>query len=236
VRLLLTRDTDAHQDFFVPGRVVIARPARTREHHEPSDSAVARRRLGLAGRAADEWIKTLDAPARLGNMKVGELMAALKITRGQTVADIGAGSGALSGPLALETGPTGVMYAVDIDKQLLAHIAQRAADQKIPNIKTVLGEFTDPKLPTPIDLALINDVLHHIENRAVYLRSLASYVKPGGRIAVVDYRPEKSSHRAQPELVVSEQQTDEWMRAAGMRLTEKVELFDDKFFVIYTKQ
>ena len=198
----------------------------------PADTA----RAQLASRAAEEWVKTLDAPARVSNMKVGELMKALKITRGQTVADIGAGSGALSGPLALETGPTGIMYAVDIDNQLLAHIAQRATEQKIPNIKTVLGEFTDPKLPTPIDLALINDVLHHIENRAVYLRSLGSYVKPGGRIAVVDYRPEKSSHRAQPELVVSEQQTDEWMRAAGLQLAEKIELFEDRFFVIYVKR
>jgi ubiquinone/menaquinone biosynthesis C-methylase UbiE len=193
-------------------------------------------RSQLATRAAEEWIKTLDSPARVSNMKIGEMMAALKIRRGQTVADIGAGSGVLSGPLALETGPTGVMYAVDIDKQLLSHIAQRAAEQKIPNIKTVLGEFTDPKLPAPIDLAFINDVLHHIENRAVYLRSLASYVKPGGRIAVVDYRPEKSSHRAQPELVVSEQQTDDWMRASGLRLAEKIDLFEDRFFVIYVKQ
>lgn len=189
----------------------------------------------LAGRAADEWIKTLESPARVDAMKVDQMMSALKIVPGQTVADIGAGSGALSGPLALTTGPAGTMYAVDIDRQLLAHIEQRAKDQKIGNIKTVLGEFTDPKLPNQVDLALFNDVLHHVDDRASYLTNLAKYVKPGGRIAVIDYLPERSSHRAQPELVVSEQQVDGWMKAAGLRLFEKVTLYDDRFFVVYAK-
>ena len=192
-------------------------------------------RAQLAGSAAEEWIKTLDSPARVSAMKVGEMMTALKIAPGQTLADVGAGSGALSGPLALATGPQGVLYAVDIDKDLLAHIERRAADQKIGNIKTVLGAFTDPKLPVPVDLALMNDVLHHVEDRATYLQNLATYIKPGGRIAIIDYLPERSSHRAQPELVVSEAQIDTWLRGAGLRLSEKVSLFDDRYFVIYAK-
>ena len=143
----------------------------------------------LASRAAEEWIKTLDSPARVSAMKVGEVIAALKIVPGQAVGDIGAGSGAFSGPLALATGPQGVLYAVDIDKDLIAHIERRATEQKIGNIKVVLGAFSDPKLPAQVDLAFINDVLHHIEDRATYLRNLAGYLKPGGRIAIVDFMP-----------------------------------------------
>lgn len=189
----------------------------------------------LASRAAEEWIKTLDSPNRVSSMKVTEMIAALKITPGQTVADVGAGSGLLSGPLALATGPTGVMYAVDIDQGLLTHIAQRAKDQKIGNIKTVLGEFKDPKLPEKVDLAFINDVLHHIEDRATYLKNLAGYLKPGGRIAIVDFTPTGSPHRAQAEMVVSEEQTEGWLQAAGLTLSEKVKLFDDRFYLIYAK-
>lgn len=190
----------------------------------------------LASRAAEEWIKTLDSPNRVSSMRVTEMVQALRIRPGQTVADVGAGSGTVSGPLALATGPTGVMFAVDIDKGLLSHIAQRAADQKINNIKTVLGEFTDPKLPEPVDLAFINDVLHHIEDRATYLKNLARYLKPGGRVAIVDFTPEASPHKNQPELVVSEAQTEAWLKDAGLVLAEKVVLFDDRFYVIYAKR
>jgi ubiquinone/menaquinone biosynthesis C-methylase UbiE len=189
----------------------------------------------LAARAAEEWIKTLDSPNRVSSMKITEMVQALKIKPGQTVADVGAGSGTVSGPLALATGPTGVMYAVDIDQGLLTHIAQRAADQRIGNIKTVLGEFKDPKLPEQVDLAFINDVLHHIEDPATYLKSLASYLKPNGRIAIVDFTPERSPHRNQAELVVSEAKTEAWLQAAGLKLSEKVQIFDDRFYVIYAK-
>jgi ubiquinone/menaquinone biosynthesis C-methylase UbiE len=170
----------------------------------------------LAGRAAEEWIKTLDAPDRVKAMKIGEMIGALNIKPGQVIADVGAGSGLLSGPLALATGSSGVLYAVDIDKNLLAHISQRAADQKLANVRIVLGELSDPKLPAPVDLAFMNDVLHHVADRATYLKSLASYLKPGGRLAIVDFVPEVSPHRSQPELTVSEAQTETWLQAAGL--------------------
>jgi ubiquinone/menaquinone biosynthesis C-methylase UbiE len=151
------------------------------------------------------------------------------------VADLGAGSGAVSGPLAIATGPTGAMYAVDIDKGLLAHIAERAVQQKLTNIKTVLGQFTDPTLPVPVDLAFMNDVLHHVQDRGAYIKAVASYLKPGGRFAIVDFHPAQSPHAAQPELTVSEAQTEAWLQAAGLRLSEKVTLFDDRFYLIYAK-
>jgi ubiquinone/menaquinone biosynthesis C-methylase UbiE len=198
-------------------------------------SAVAPAASQLAGRAAEEWIKTLEAPARVAAMRAPEMIAALKIQPGQIVADVGAGSGALSGPLAIATGPKGVMYAVDIDKGLLTHIADRAAQQKLTNIRTVLGQFTDPRLPEPVDLAFMNDVLHHVEDRAGYLKALASYLKPGGRLAIVDFIPEQSPHRAEPALTVSEAQTEAWLQAAGLRLAEKVKLFDDRFYLIYIR-
>jgi ubiquinone/menaquinone biosynthesis C-methylase UbiE len=189
----------------------------------------------LAGRPAEEWVKTLDAPDRVKSMKIDEVVAALEVRPGAIVADVGAGSGLLSGPLAIATGTKGVLYAVDIDKGLLAHIAERAAAQRIANIKTVLGEFTDPKLPEKVDLAFMNDVLHHIADRGAYLRSLASYLKPGGRIAIVDFIPAQSPHRTQPELTVSEEQASAWLMEAGLRLAKKVTIFDDRFYVIYAK-
>ncbi len=163
------------------------------------------------------------------------MVAALKITPGLTIADIGAGSGVLSGPLALATGPKGTVYATDIDQALLAHIDLRAKELHVPNLRTVLSTPADVKLPVPVDLAFVHDVLHHVSDRAGLLENLATYVKPGGRIAIVDYRPDSSPHRTQPELVINEEQTDGWLKAAGFRKAESPQLFDDRFYVIYTK-
>jgi ubiquinone/menaquinone biosynthesis C-methylase UbiE len=192
-------------------------------------------RAQLASRPAEEWVKTLDAPDRVKAMKIDQVVAALDVRPGMIIADVGAGSGLVSGPLAIATGTKGVLYAVDIDKGLLAHIAARAADQRISNIRTVLGEFTDPKLPEKVDLAFMNDVLHHIADRATYLRNLATYLKPGGRIAIVDFIPSRSPHATQPELTVSEEQAGAWLMEAGLRLAKKVTIFDDRFYIIYVK-
>jgi ubiquinone/menaquinone biosynthesis C-methylase UbiE len=189
----------------------------------------------LAGRSAEEWIRTLDAPTRIASLKVPETITALKLKPGQVVADIGAGSGIFSLPLARAVKPGGSVYAVDIDKELVDHVSEAATEQGLTNVQGVVGAATDPNMPDNVDLAFINDVLHHIENRALYLKNLAEYLKPGGRIAVIEFLPDQSPHKAEPTLVVSEAQTTEWMTAAGLRVVEKVNLFTDKYFVIYGK-
>src|SRR5213075_3060687 len=137
----------------------------------------------LANRSAEEWIKTLESANRLQSLKIYETIAALKVKPGMKVADIGAGTGVFTIPLGQAVKPGGTAYAVDIDQALLDHIAEKATEQGMTNIQVVLGEYTDPNLPDDIDFALINDVLHHIEKRAEYLKNLAAYLKPGGRVA-----------------------------------------------------
>jgi ubiquinone/menaquinone biosynthesis C-methylase UbiE len=187
----------------------------------------------LASRPADEWIKALDSPARVPGLKITETVAALNLKPGQVVADIGAGSGTFTIPLAQALRPGGTAYAVDVDQKLIDHIAEKATEQGMANVRIVLGAFTDPDLPEQVDLAFISDVLHHIENRAEYLKNLAAYLKPGGRIAVVDFRPNQGGHRNQPSLQVTEEQTAAWMAAAGLKPIESIDLFTDKWFVIY---
>ena len=70
--------------------------------------------------------------------------------------------------------PGGIVYAVDIDQALLDHIAEAATEQGVGNVQTVLGEYDNPDLPAEVDLAFINEVLHHIEHRAEYLKNLAA--------------------------------------------------------------
>ncbi|MBM3778524.1 MAG: class I SAM-dependent methyltransferase [Acidimicrobiia bacterium] len=190
----------------------------------------------LASRTAEEWIKTLDNPARLANLRIDDIIGRLGLKPGDTVADIGAGSGTWEGPLAAAV-PSGRVYAVDIDQGLLDAINARAAKLGVRNVTTVLGAFTDPKLPVrTVNLAFIHDVLHHIEDRNAYVKNLAGYLAPGGRVAVVEFEPATSPHRDQPAMVISRQDGDALMAAAGLTPVEVVEMFDDKWFVIYGKR
>jgi len=190
----------------------------------------------LASRAPEEWIKTLESPQRIQGLKIDETIAALQLKPGDMVADIGAGTGLFEAALAKAVGPTGKVYAEDVDQGLLDAIGRKQKEFQIANIVTVLGKFTDPMLPANVDLAMINDVLHHIEDRATFLKNLGKYIKPGGRIAVIEFIPEKGGHRGQPELQVSKEQAARWMADAGLTPTQELELFADKYFVIYTKR
>jgi len=191
----------------------------------------------LASRPAEEWLKTLDSPQRIQGLKIDETVAKLGLKPGDVVADLGAGSGAFEGALAGAVGPKGTVYAVDIDQKLLDAINKKAADARVPNVKTVLGKFTDPALPASnVDLAFINDVLHHIEDRGAYLKNLGRYLKPSGRIAVIDFHPEQGGHRNQPELQVSKEAAATLMAAAGFKPVEEIPLFTDKYFAIYARQ
>lgn len=191
----------------------------------------------IGSRPTEEWIKTLDGPARVAGMKIDEVVAALKLQPGQTVADIGAGTGLLEVPLAKAVGPRGRVYAVEIDAGFFPEIRKRTAAAQVTNVETVLGKFTDPALPVKsIDLALFHDVIHHVENRAAYLETLAGYLAPGGRIAVVDYEGGKGPHSSQPELEVTREQLAAWMKNAGLAQVEDVKLFPDKYVLIFARK
>ncbi len=194
----------------------------------------------LGSRETKEWIQNLDRPERIAGLKIEKVLPLLKLKPGDKVADIGAGTGAFSLPLAKTVAPSGKLYAVDIDSGLLDYIAQKAKKENVENIETVKGEFSDPKLPTrDMDLAFFHDVLHHIENRQAYLKALATYIKPTGRIALIEMNREdpKTPHRNSPEMLLSKEEVKNWMAAAGFYPADEFDLFGNaKWFIIYTRR
>jgi ubiquinone/menaquinone biosynthesis C-methylase UbiE len=191
----------------------------------------------LASRPAEDWIARLERPERVASLKTAEVVSKLGLKPGDIVADVGAGAGVFSWPLARAVDPKGTVYAVEVDKGFLTHIEKRAKEQQIANVRTVLGKFEDPTLPEKVDVAFLHDVLHHIDNRAAYVKVLASYLKPTGRIAIIELDATKpdSSHAKEPELQVTKEQLRDWMNAAGLERADEIPLFDDKWFVIYQK-
>ena len=105
------------------------------------------------------------------------------------------------------------------------------------NVETVLGKFTDPGLPAKnIDVAFFHDVMHHVQERAAYIRTLASYIAPHGRIVVIDYEGGIGPHASDPTLQVPREQLVAWMKAAGLRQVDDVNLFKDKYYLSFAKQ
>ena len=130
--------------------------------------------------------------------------------------------------------PSGVVYAVEVDAGFLPLIADRARTSGVTNVQTVLGGFTDPKLPASnVDLAFMHDVLHHIEDRAAYVAALSKYLKPDARVAVIDYKPERSPHKDRPAMLVSKEDARALFATIGLKPIDDVALFDDKWFVVF---
>ena len=189
----------------------------------------------LGSRPAEDWIARLERPERVAGLKTAEVIEKLRLKPGDVVADLGAGAGVFSWPLARTVAPATV-YAVEVDQNYIPHLEKRAKEQQLSNVTAVLGKYEDPLLPAKIDLAFFHDVLHHVDKRDAYLKKVASYLKPGGRIAVIELdadRPE-ASHRDDPNLQVRREQLQQWMAAAGLEKEQEITgLFDDKWFVIY---
>ena len=191
----------------------------------------------LASRPAEEWTKVLDSDNRVASLRIDEIVARLPLEPGDIVADLGAGSGLFEVALAKKVSPGGMVYAVDIDEGFFADIKKRAAEAGATNVQTVLGRFTDPNLPVKnVDVAFFHDVLHHVEDRAAYLKSLGPYLKSAGRVVIIDYEAGQGPHGKQPELQVTREQLAAWMGAAGFTQTDDVRLFSDRYFLVYSKR
>jgi 2-polyprenyl-3-methyl-5-hydroxy-6-metoxy-1,4-benzoquinol methylase len=192
----------------------------------------------LGSRPAEEWALVLENGRRLDGLAIDRVVAMLGLSPGDVVADIGAGTGIFSVPMAREVAPEGTVLAVEVDAGFLPIIESKARENGVDNVRAVLGEFGDPKLPQNVDVAFFHDVLHHIEQRQAYLMALAQYMSVGSRVVIVDYDMNVPGvpHSNEPAMLISPAQVEEWMRAAGFEPTREIDMFDDKFFVVYTKR
>lgn len=202
-------------------------------------SLVGARQLG--GRPAADWLERMERPERIAGLKVEAILGALKLQPGQVVADIGAGPGIFSLSIAKAVGPTGRVYAEEVDQVFVDRIKMRQAEQQITNVVALLGRHDDPALPgRDVDLAFFHDVLHHVEHREVFMRNVASYVRPGGRVAIIEYDATTGPHKDAPALQITREQLDAMMADVGFPVPTPVTgLFGDtdpRWMVIYSRQ
>lgn len=150
------------------------------------------------------------------------LLAALKLKPGDTVCDLGCGNGFYSLKLAKLVGERGRVIAVDIQREMLELLKDRAVAEKITNIEPVLGTVVDPKLPEgAVDLMLLVDVYHEFSNPEQMLAAIRKSLKPSGRIALAEFRAEDPKVPIKPLHKMSKAQIMKEFPANGFKLVEQ---------------
>jgi len=173
----------------------------------------------------------LESPDRAAWQKPDLIMDALKIAYGDTVADIGAGSGFFTVRLARrvdQRGEDGLVYAEDIQQPMLESIKRRVSRERLKNVVTRLGTDTDANLPKgTLDAVLVVDVYQEVEaadDRVRFLRHLADSLKPNGRIGIVNYKPGDGGPGPEPQRRLDRTVVEAEVRAAGLRVVDRVTL------------
>ena len=200
---------------------------------------VSHYRIGLASQAthqhsfadAEKWAHVFDDPQRDAWQKPHQVIQALALSPNAAVADIGAGTGYFSARLANML-KGGRVYAVDVEPGMVKHLADRATREELSNMRAVLGTADDARLPEKVDLALLVDVYHHIEERSAYFRKLRASLKAGGRVAIIDFRPEAPMGPPRAERIPADQVKRE-MASAGYALADEQAFLPNQYFLVF---
>ena len=175
------------------------------------------------GIGRDEW------------QKPDEVIRSLEIRPGDQVADLGSGGGYFTFRLAKAVGPTGKVYAVDIDEGLNDALAKRAKREGYTNVEVILAKVDDPLLPkSNVDLIFTSNTYHHLEDRVNYFANAKRYLRPNGRVAIVEFNgtgwiESMGAHHTSKDVILSE------MKAAGYRLQHDFDFLTRQHFVIFSK-
>jgi len=188
---------------------------------------------GVMGVAGADW---LVRPEREAEEHPDAALDAIGIAKGSTVADIGAGVGYMSWRLGERVGPTGKVYANDIQPKMLELLRQNMQQRKLTNVETVLGTIDDPKLPpAAIDLVLMVDVYHEFSEPQRMIRHIRESLKPDGRMVLLEYRAEDPNVPIRPEHKMTIAQVKAEVEPEGFRLDQTLETLPRQHILIFRK-
>ncbi len=183
---------------------------------------------------ADEWAKRFDDPARDAWQMPARVIEALQLKPRQVIADIGAGTGYFSVRLARSPAAPNV-YAVDIEPSMVDYVTRRAMQEGLKNVSPVLGSADRSNLPESVDLVLVVDTYHHIPNRVAYFTGLKAQMKPGARLAIIDFR--KGAPSGPPEeFRMTPEQIDAELAPAGFTRRESHDFLPQQIFLVYGRK
>lgn len=179
----------------------------------------------------------LERAEREDEEQPSRLLDALALKPGQTVADVGAGSGYFSWRMANRVGPTGKVFANDIQPEMLAILRTNATLHSVTNVIPVLGSVTNVNLPTnSVDLALLVDVYHECDHPFEIVQSICRSLKPGGRLVFVEYRGEEKWIPIKPLHKMTEAQVRKEMQLHPLDLVNTVRALPRQHVLVFRKR
>jgi predicted methyltransferase len=182
------------------------------------------KRYAYEGFNRDEW------------QKPEEVIRALRIQPGQVVADLGSGSGYFTFRLARAVGPGGKVYAVDVDEGMNRYITAQARERGLTNIEVILAKRDDPLLPSSgVHMIFSTNTYHFLENRAAYFANASKYLRPGGRVVIIDFSSRQwfdilGAHYTPGDVIKGE------MKKAGYALQEELDFLPRQHFLVFSKE
>ncbi|HEV3197488.1 MAG TPA: class I SAM-dependent methyltransferase [Bryobacteraceae bacterium] len=188
---------------------------------------------GVMGPAGADW---LVRPERESEEQPDAALDAIGVVKGSTVGDVGAGAGYMTWRLAERVGPSGKVYANDIQQKMLDLLRKNMEQRKLANVETVLGALDDPKLPPgALDLVLLVDVYHEFSEPQLMLRHIRESMKPDGRLVLLEYRAEDPKVPIRPEHKMTVAQAKAEVEPEGFRLDRVLETLPRQHILIFRK-
>jgi ubiquinone/menaquinone biosynthesis C-methylase UbiE len=175
----------------------------------------------------------LERGERLAEEAPDDALKVLEIQKGASVADIGAGSGYMTVRLSARVGPSGRIFANDVQPQMLEMLRRRVEAQHLTNVTIVQGAIDDPRIPEAVDLALMVDVYHELSRPQAMLQRLRASLKPGGRLVLLEYRKEDPAIPIRPEHKMSVREARMEVEAEGFTLTTVNESLPRQHILIF---
>jgi predicted methyltransferase len=189
---------------------------------------------------AKEFVERFEIESREVFARREDIVAACQIKPGQTVADIGSGTGLFTRLFARQTGPSGRVIAVDIAQNFLDHVSRTSIEAGFKNVQTKLCTADSTGLdPETVDIAFICDTYHHFEFPFKTMASLHKAMKPGGRVIVIDFRREegKSTDFVMKHVRAGQSVFEAEITKSGFtKVNELSDVLKENYFVIFEKK
>lgn len=180
---------------------------------------------------AAAWSKVFDDPERDAWQKPEEVIRALKLPADAAVADIGSGTGYFAVRLARALA-AGRVFGADVEPDMVRFLNERAAREKLPNLSSHVAAADDPRIPAPVDVAMIVNTYHHIGQRDRYFSRLKKSLKPQGRVAIIDFKPDSPVGPPKRHRIAAKAVTEE-MSKAGYALEASPDFLPYQYLLIF---
>jgi SAM-dependent methyltransferase len=208
-----------------------------RDQHDPNGIGkfyMGREIAQVMGHQAADW---LERPEREAEEKPSLVLDALPLKPGETAADIGAGTGYYTRRLAAKVGTNGLVYAVDIQPEMLEMLTNKMAELNLHNVKPILGTITEPRLPpNSTDLILMVDVYHEFDHPREMMQGMLKGLKTGGRIVFVEFRGEDPAVPIKRVHKMTEAQVRKEMAVFPLEWVQTVEVLPMQHIIVFKKK